>query len=135
MQQLNTEKRLQLVHQIRQEHTQNRQALKTRERILYGRECSTPAISLQKTSFLEQPGDTEPFDASIEPALPMRSTLGLRLLIAGILLLGYFLLTKYRIQLGGLTAEVIHREVNRYSETQINLFDFMDNITYTLNIE
>ncbi len=138
MQEISAEQRLQLVHQIRQEHSLNRQALRTRERILYGKEISTPpAVSMPGESLSGNMEDHSGFESSLESGMgfSMHSTLGIRFLIAVLLFLGYFLLAKNQISLGSLNAEVIRSEVNRYSDVEINLFDFMDNITYTLNTE
>lgn len=138
MQEITAEQRLQLVHQIRQEHSLNRQALRTRERILYGKESSSPpAVSMPQASLFGNMTDQEDFEPSLESGTGafMHSTLGIRFLIAILLFGGYFLLAKNQISLGGVNAEVIRSEVNRYSNVEINLFDFMDNITYTLNTE
>lgn len=138
MQEISAEKRLQLVHQIRQEHTLNRQALRTREQILYGKESgSPPACSLSQDSLSGSMTEREIAEQSLEAGSApfMHSTLGIRFLIAVLLFLGYFLLAKNQISFGGVNAEVIRSEVNRYSDVEINLFDFMDNITYTLNTE
>ena len=136
MQEISTEKKLQLVHQIRQEHTLNRQALQTRERILYGRESSsTPSVSLPGNAFLA--GDEYPDELDISPETGMfrHSSFAIRFFIAALLLLGYFLLSRNQFSVGGMNAEVIRSEVNRYSGAEINLIDFMDHITYTLNAE
>ena len=136
MQEISTEKRLQLVHQIRQDHTLNRQALQTRERILYGRESSsTPAVALSGNSFLVRDEYPEDFDISPEAGMIRHSGFVIRFFIAALLFLGYFLLSRNQFSVGGMNAEVIRSEVNRYSGVEINLIDFMDHITYTLNTE
>lgn len=63
------------------------------------------------------------------------STFGIRMLIAALLFVGYFFLQKSESNIGFINAEVIQTEVNRYSDVDINLFDFMEDFTYTLNAE
>lgn len=118
MNEINTEQRLRLINQIRQEHNQNRQVIQSRELIMYGNE----------------PGDIQDNYNIISNSIPERkSTFGLRMLIAAILFVGYFFLESSNINIGTLDADLIRAEVNRYSGAEINLFDFMDNITYTFN--
>lgn len=61
------------------------------------------------------------------------STFGIRMIMAALLLTGYFFLESSKVSIGFLNAEVIRTEINRYSGLEINLFDFIDNITYTFN--
>lgn len=63
----------------------------------------------------------------------IHSTFGIRMIIAALLLIGYFFLESSKVSVSFLNSELIRREVNRYSGLEINLFDFMDNITYTFN--
>ena len=107
-----TDKRLMLVQQIRQEQQQNHQTIKNREEIL-------------------SPTDFEP---QLEKSFG-HSTFLLRLFIAALLFAGYFFLSRDSEGNGELYASKIRSEVNKYSNIDINLFDFMDEITYTLNIK
>ena len=137
MSDITTEQRLRLVHQIRQEHNQNRQAIQSRERILYGREMVQQGGNLQENTTLQGFRDDYVMPKEADNFLPQsslpNSTFGLRMLIAAVLFVGYFFLESSKISFGALNAEVIRTEVNRYSDVEINLFDFMDNITYTFN--
>ena len=124
-----TDRRLRLVQKIRQEQSQNRQAIKTRERILYGEPAKQP---------WGEP-DSEPFDNYGKERTDgegiQASSFGLRMLIALLLFGGYFFLARSQSSIAGLDADRILTEINRYSGVEINVFDFIDNITYTLNID
>lgn len=138
MSEITTEQRLRLVQQIRQEHNQNRQAIQSRERILYGREAGGQSGFLQgNMAFQEFQNADYTLEKEEGVFVPQgtipQSTFGLRMLIAALLFVGFFFLESTQINLGTLDAEVIRTEVNRYSGMEINLFDFMDNITYTFN--
>ena len=65
----------------------------------------------------------------------LHSTFGIRMLIAALLFVGYFFLQTSDKSIGFLSADIIQTEVNRYSGAEINIFDFMDNFTYTLNVD
>lgn len=124
-----TDRRLRLVQKIRQEQNQNRQAIKTRERILYGEPSKQPWGEPDPESFDnygKEKNDGEGMQAS---------SFSLRMLIALLLFGGYFFLARSQGSIGGVNADKILSEINRYSGVEINLFDFIDNITYTLNID
>lgn len=133
---ISTEKRLQLVQQIRREHIENTQKLRQREHILYGNgdiyEPTIPA-NIIKTNPLQTENEEQQL-LKTEKKVNF-STFGIRLLLATLLFLGYLYLSKENITIGKLNAEVIRSEVNRYRDADINLFDFMEDITYTLNID
>lgn len=122
MEELCTEQRLRLVQQIRQEHHQNRQTLKARENILYGQES------------VEHPYTEDIYHDAQEKGVSSFG-FGMRLLLAVLLFIGYFFLLRSEGSIGGWNAQRIQSEVNRYSDAAINVFDFIDNITYTLGID
>lgn len=124
-----TDRRLQLVQKIRQEQNQNRQAIKTRERILYG-EPEKQSWGEPEPEALDEFGKDRADGEGMQP-----SSFGLRMLIALLLFGGYFFLARSQSSIAGLDADRILSEINRYSGVEINLFDFIDNITYTLNID
>lgn len=129
MSDVSTDRRLKLVQKIRQEQNQNRQAIKTRERILYGEPTKQPWGEPEPESFEnfgKEGTDGEGMQAS---------SFGLRMLVALFLFGGYFFLARSQSSIAGLDADKIFTEINRYSGVEINLFDFIDNITYTLNID
>ncbi len=72
---------------------------------------------------------------SSEQEYTSKSTFGIRMLIAALLLVGFFFLESTKTKVGIIDSEVIKTEINRYCGEEINLFDFMDNITYTLNVD
>lgn len=122
MEELCTDQRLRLVQQIRQEQHQNRQTLKARENILYGQES------------VENPYTEDVYREIPKSGLPA-SGFGVRFLFAVLLFIGYFFLLRSKESIAGWNAQRIQSEVNRYSDAAINVFDFMDNITYTLGID
>lgn len=131
MSEITSRQRLELLNNIRQEHNQNRQTIRSRENLIYGTKGNADAgysVDTYSSTYLSDIAKT---DAFIENPSPL--SFGIRMLIAALLLVGYFFLESSKIDLGFLDAEVIRTEVNRYSGVEINLFDFMDNITYTFN--
>lgn len=135
MSEISTEQRLRLVHQIRQEHNQNRQTIQSRERIVYGKDITAQDPFIQRQNYRNSLTEefTNNYSSNADSFPVKQSTFGMRMLIAALLFVGYFFLESSKINLGALDAEVIQTEVNRYSGAEINLFDFMDNITYTFN--
>ena len=129
MSNVSTDRRLRLIQKIRQEQNQNRQAIKTREHILYGKALDTPP----DFPVYERENDPEKEGGTGENVMPS-SSFGIRMMIALLLFGGYFFLAKNQGNIGGVNADMIRGEINRYSSMSVNLFDFIDDITYTLNI-
>ena len=127
MSEITSQQRLELLNHIRQEHNQNRQTIRSRENLIYN---SNNSNGLTWDTYSSE---TSKADVYIENT--SHSTFGIRMLIAALLLVGYFFLESSKINLGFLDAEVIRTEVNRYSGVDINVFDFMDDFTYTLNVD
>jgi len=127
MSEITSQQRLELLNRSRQEHNQNRQTIRSRENLSYNSNSSNGLTWDTYSS------ETPKTDTYIENT--PHSTFGIRMLIAALLLVGYFFLESSKINLGFLDAEVIRTEVNRYSGVDINVFDFMDDFTYTLNVD
>ena len=125
MSEITSQQRLELLNHIRQEHNQNRQTIRSRENLIYNSNNSNGLTSDTYSS------ETPKTDTYIENT--PHSTFGIRMLIAALLFVGYFFLQNSNSSIGFLNAEVIQTAVNRYSGAEINLFDFMDNFTYTFN--
>lgn len=118
MSDVTAERRLELIRNIREENQKNRMRMKNREHILYGREYD--AAPMQDTGEL--------------PAAPARaSTLILRTIIAAVLL-SLFIIMDY------LEADWLPIDMNTINDClkenyTVNIIDFMDKITYTLDNE
>ncbi|MBD5478847.1 MAG: hypothetical protein HDR14_06085 [Lachnospiraceae bacterium] len=118
MSDVTAERRLELIRNIREENQKNRMRMKNREHILYGREYDT--APMQDTGEL--------------PAAPARaSTLVLRTIIAAVLL-SLFIIMDY------LEADWLPIDMNTINDClkenyTVNIIDFMDKITYTLDNE
>ena len=118
MSDVTAERRLELIRNIREENQKNRMRMKNREHILYGREYDTASIQ----------------DAGELPAAPARpSTLILRTIIAAVLL-SLFIIMDY------LEADWLPIDMNTINDClkenyTVNIIDFMDKITYTLDNE
>lgn len=118
MSDVTAERRLELIRNIREENQKNRMRIKNREHILYGREYDT--VPMQDTGEL--------------PAAPGRaSTLILRTIIAAVLL-SLFIIMDY------LEADWLPIDMNTINDClkenyTVNIIDFMDKITYTLDNE
>ena len=127
MSEITSQQRLELLNRIRQEHNQNRQTIRSRENLIYN---SNNSNGLTWDTYSSETPKTDTYIENTP-----HSTFGIRMLIAALLLVGYFFLESSKINLGFLDAEVIRTEVNRYSGVDINVFDFMDDFTYTLNVD
>ena len=118
MSDVTAERRLELIRNIREENQKNRMRMKNREHILYGREYDT--APMQDTREL--------------PAAPARaSTLILRTIIAAVLL-SLFIIMDY------MEADWLPIDMNTINDClkenyTVNIIDFMDKITYTLDNE
>lgn len=118
MSDVTAEKRLELIRNIREENHKNRMSMKNREHILYGREYETAAVP----------------EAGERPAAPAAaSTLVIRTIIAAVLL-SLFIILDY------LKADWIPVDMERLGDSlqenyAVNIIDFMDKITYTLESE
>lgn len=116
------EKRMQLVHMIREENKTNQLKLRNRENILYGR----PLVSsLHSTEHATQEYAQEAMEET-----PV-STFKLRFLIAVALFVTYLILDMGGGSILGKNAKEIYLMVEE--DYQSNIFDFIENITYTLN--
>ncbi len=127
MNEITSQQRLELLNHIRQEHNHNRQTIRSRENLIYNTNNNNGLLGDTYSSEIPK---TDIFTENSS-----HSTFGIRMLIAALLLVGYFFLESSNINLGFLDAEVIRTEVNRYAGTEINIFDFMDDFTYTLNVD
>lgn len=118
MSDVTAERRLELIRNIREENQKNRMRMKNREHILYGREYDTALMQ----------------DTGELPAAPARaSTLVLRTIIAAVLL-SLFIIMDY------LEADWLPIDMNTINDClrenyTVNIIDFMDKITYTLDNE
>lgn len=128
MSEITSQQRLELLNNIRQEHNQNRQTIRSRENLIYNSNNSNNNIGLPWDTYSLETSKTD-----VHSENTSHSTFGIRMLIAALLFVGYFFLQSTDKSIGFLNAEVIRTEVNRYSGSEINIFDFMDNITYTFN--
>lgn len=137
MSDITVDQKLKLVNQIRQEQLQNSMAMKNRERLLYGEHVSGFSTAAPPpTSYYNNTVDSiENISTMPKEMSGLKSTLGIRFMVALLLFLGYLGMWKANTSIGSLTPTVILEEVNRYSEINSNLFDFMNNFTYTLNTD
>lgn len=118
MSDITAEKRLELIRNIREENHKNRMSLKNREHILYGREYET--VPMQETEEL--------------PAASRHgSTLILRTIIAAVLL-SLFIIMDY-LQADWLPVDMETINNCLQENYTVNIIDFMDKITYTLDSE
>lgn len=115
---ISTDKKLQLIRKIRQEHQMNRNTIRGRESFLYGK-------SMPYESFPDMDMETVP-----DMELPV-STFRFRI-AAALLLFGFFYLVSSRGEtVFGIQPAKVHEAVETdYSPI---LFDFMENIPYTLH--
>lgn len=115
---ISTDKKLQLIRKIRQEHQMNRNTIRGRESFLYGKSMTFESFQ----------------DMDMENALDMDlsvSTFRFRI-AAALLLFGFFYMVSSRGEsvFGIQPAKVYEAVETDYSPI---LFDFMDNIPYTLH--
>ena len=108
---------MQLIHMIREENKTNQQKIRNRENILYGR----PLVS--SVQMVEE--NTEAED------IPAVSTFKLRFLVAVVLFATYLVLDMGGGSILGKNTKEIHLMMKE--DYQSNIFDFIENITYTLN--
>ena len=116
------EKRMQLIHMIREENKSNQIKLRNRENILYGK-AFTPSLRSMEAVTQEYPADT----MSEAPI----STFKLRFLVAIALFVTYLILDMGNGSIMGKNAKEIYMMIEE--DYQTNVFDFIENITYTLN--
>ena len=117
---ISTDKKLQLIRKIRQEHQMNRNTIRGRESFLYGK-------SMPFESFQDMDMDME---NALDMDLPV-STFRFRI-AAALLLFGFFYMVSSRGEsvFGIQPAKVYEAVETDYSPI---LFDFMENIPYTLH--
>lgn len=118
MSDITAEKRLELIRNIREENHKNRMSLKNREHILYGREYET--VPMQETE-------------ELPAAFRHGSTLILRTIIAAVLL-SLFIIMDY-LQADWLPVDMETINNCLQENYTVNIIDFMDKITYTLDSE
>lgn len=117
---ISTEKKLQLARKIREEHETNRNVLRGREAILYGKGSPEPYYEIHSLEERTDAGVAEGF-----------STLKIRAVISAFLFLAFLVLETKGGNLFGVTAADVTKGVEM--DYTANLFDFMENIPYTLN--
>lgn len=110
-----TERKLQLVRTIREENKSNRLNLRTREHILYGRPVDMTLYGAQEETVEETP----------------ISTFKLRIVLAVCIFAAYFALDMAGGTVFGKSAGEVYRMLEE--DYQSNVFDFISNITYTLD--
>lgn len=110
------EKKMQLIHMIREENKTNRLKIRNRENILYGRPLSPATYSMEET------------EENAE--LPV-STFKLRFLLAIALFVMYVILDMGGGSIFGKNTKEIYLLLEE--DYQTNIFDFIQNITYTLD--
>ncbi len=96
------EKRLELVHQVRSQYHKNQSDLMTREQILYGR-----------STYRENAGrDTSQYqETTEEEGIFKDNTFGIRMALAGILLLTFILLDKTGKGFAGMTTDELAQTI------------------------
>lgn len=110
-----TEKKMQLVHMIREENKSNQLKLRNRENILYGRPFTPALYSVEES----------------EEEATAVSTLKLRFLLAAGLFVAYLVLDMGGGSILGKNAGDLYLMMEE--DYQSNVFDFISNITYTLD--
>lgn len=118
MSDVTAERRLELIRNIREENQKNRMSMKNREHILYGKEYETAPMR----------------DTGEMPAAPAHgSSLILRIIIAAVLL-SLFIIMDY-LQADWLPVDMEAINDSLKENYTVNIIDFMDKITYTLDNE
>lgn len=113
---VSADKRMQLVHMIREENKSNQLKIRNRESILYGKPFLSNAYAAEDTA---------------ENAEMPVSTFKLRFLLALALFIVYLLLDMGGGSILGKDTKEIYLMLEE--DYQSNLFDFIENITYTLD--
>lgn len=131
MSDISTDQKLRLIQQIRQEHNQNIMSLRSRERILNGQYLTDSGSA----AYANYSASAELSATSEQESTVFKSTFPLRFFLSCLLFLGYFMLWRSDGVLGVLNADSIRGEVNRFSEVNANLFDFIKDFPYTLTID
>lgn len=118
MSDVTAERRLELIRNIREENQKNRMSMRSREHILYGKEYEAAPM----------------WDTGEVPAPPAHgSTLILRIMIAAVLL-SLFIIMDY-LQADWLPVDMETINDSLKENYTVNIIDFMDKITYTLDNE
>ncbi len=99
-----TEKKMELVHQVRSQYNQNQYDLSNRERILYGHSTARPQEDYQDRWAGYAPAD----DQDQEPPV---STFRLRLLLALAIGIGFILLDGYDMKVAGISTEQVFEAI------------------------
>ena len=115
---ISTERKLQLIHRIRQEHQNNQSMIRGREAILYGKSLSYGALPEDGAEYFP------------EGEAPV-STFRFRVVIALFLFLVFYVIASRNETILGLRTDQIQEAVAEdYSPI---LFDFIGEIPYTLH--
>ena len=115
---VSSEKKLQLIRRIRQEHQMNRNTIRGREAFLYG-----------KSNSYEPDYDMEPENIQ-DSQLPV-STFRLRMAAALLLFALFYMVSSREKTFFGIDTQQVYEAVEKdYSSI---LFDFMEEIPYTLH--
>ncbi len=115
---ISTEKKLQLIHRIRQEHQNNQSTIRGREAILYGKSLPYGALPEDGAEYFP------------EGEVPV-STFRFRAVIALFLFLVFYVLSSRNETIFGLRTDQLQEAVAEdYSPI---LFDFIGEIPYTLH--
>lgn len=121
MSQIPVEKKLELIRTIRSEQHQNKELLRSREALLYGKSLS--------------PGSLEPISYHYEshtktqtPAGPAISGFKIRLFAATLFLGIVFCLELFQVKSLKEPLNALYTEISKDG----NLFDFVEDLTYTL---
>ncbi len=110
MNDISADRRLELIRSVREEQARNYMTMQRRESVLYGSNLSMPAQSMDRS------------------VAPINAGLKLRIAIALILFLGFLILDKNHYTFLSLDSSDV---ITAISE-EVNSFDFMEDIPYTL---
>jgi len=134
MRDINVEKKLQLVHQVRSQHNRNQYDMRTREQILYGKSSADNFTGKKvKPDFsLNDPINYADYDTPYAEPASFFSSLKLRIIIAFVLFAGLLILDMSGSTLFGLDTAVIFESVA--ADYGLDDIDFMDNLSaFSLN--
>lgn len=118
---ISTEKKLQLVKLLRSEDTNNRIRMRSREELLYGRSGRDHVMQTMTFEDAEAGGYEE----------PVFSSLKLRMVIAGLLLVGFVVWDNGYLSIPLVKSEQVYEALSE-KNSMTNLFAFIEEISYTL---
>lgn len=117
MEHISSEKKMELIRTIREENERNKGKMRNRESILFG----------GASSYQQQPSE------SAQEFRPVKSSFRLRLLLAIALFAGYLVMDMGKLDISGVTAEIVHAGINK--SFSANLFDFIEDFPYTQKVD